>query len=170
MALFEHSALIICVESYFKPKQLFPMTSYPPVNALVFTMAKKISLKELANNLIKGILPTAVSRNSFIVNDIPDEAILDADENVVAHILGSLLNNTVSSSHDGCIRISAAQEDSYTTITVNDNNNDYSRFISGKMAKVKPAITKMGGDLNFEFNQRNSITILVSFSKKSLAA
>lgn len=141
-----------------------------PSNPTVIIMTKKISLKALANDLIKGVLPTAIARNSFIINDIPDQAILDVDENVVAHILGSLLNNTVSSSHDGCIRISATQEDSYTTVTVNDNNNDYSRFISGKMAKVKPAITKIGGDLNFEFNQRNSITILVSFSKKSIAA
>jgi hypothetical protein len=140
------------------------------VNAPIFTMTNKISLKELANDLIKGILPTAIARNSFIINDIPDEAMVSGDENVMAHILGSLLNNTVSSSHDGCIRISAKEEDEYTTIAVTDNNNDYSRFISGKMAKVKPAINKMGGDLNFEFNQRNSITILVSFSKKSIAA
>jgi hypothetical protein len=142
----------------------------PSFNAPVYTMSKKIILKDLANDLIKGLLPTAITRNSFIINDIPDGANIDADAEVVAHILGSLLNNTVSSSHDGCIRISAKQEDSYMTISVKDNNNDYSRFISGKMAKVKPAIAKMGGDLSFEFNQRNSITILVSFTKKSIAA
>ncbi len=145
------------------------MTTYPS-NPSVYAMTKAFFLKALASDLIKGVLPTAISRNSFIINDIPDQAILDADENVVAHILGSLLNNTVSSSHDGCIRISAAQEGTYTIVTVNDNNNDYSRFISGKMAKVKPAIAKLGGDLSFEFNQRNSITILISFSKKSIAA
>jgi hypothetical protein len=53
---------------------------------------------------------------------------------------------------------------------VKDNNNDYSRFISGKMAKVKPSVMKIGGDLNFEFNQRNSITILVSFTNNNVAA
>jgi hypothetical protein len=133
-------------------------------------MTNKVALKNLANQLIKGLLPTAISRNSFIINDIPAEASIDADEELVAHILGSLLNNTISSSHNGCIRVSVSNEDGYTTLSVEDNNNDYSRFISGKMAKIKPAVKKIGGDLAFEFNKRNSITILVSFAKNNIAA
>ncbi|SRR5260221_8943176 len=140
------------------------------LNAPVITMANKIALRQLTNQLIKGILPSAISRNSFIVNDIPDETSLYADENLVAHILSNLLNNTVGSSHHGCIRVSATQEDNYITISVKDNNNDYSRFISGKMTKVKPVVNKIGGDLSFEFTQRNSITILVSFTNKNKAA
>jgi len=139
-------------------------------NTPVITMANKIALREITNQLIKGVLQSAVSRNSFIINDIPAETRLNADENLLAHILGNLLNNTVSSSHDGCIRVSAKEEDGYVTISVKDNNNDYSRFISGKMAKVTPAIKKIGGDLSFEFNQRNSITILVSFTNNNMAA
>ena len=133
-------------------------------------MANKVALKDLANQLIKGLLPAAISRNSFIINDIPEDACIVADEELIAHILGSLLNNTISSSHDGCIRVAASEEDGYTTLSVEDNNNDYSRFISGKMAKIKPAVKKIGGDLAFEFNKRNSITILVSFAKNNIAA
>jgi len=133
-------------------------------------MANKVALKDLANQLIKGLLPAAISRNSFIINDIPEDACIVADEELIAHILGSLLNNTISSSHDGCIRVAATEEDGYTTLSVEDNNNDYSRFISGKMAKIKPAVKKIGGDLAFEFNKRNSITILVSFAKNNIAA
>ena len=140
------------------------------LNAPVITMANKIALRQLTNRLIKEILPSAICRNSFIVNDIADETSLFADETQVAHILSNLLNNTVSSSHSGCIRVSAKQEDNHIIISVKDNNNDYSRFISGKMTKVKPAVNKIGGDLNFEFTQRNSITILVSFTNKNKAA
>jgi signal transduction histidine kinase len=140
------------------------------LNAPVITMSNKIALRQLTNQLIKGILPSAISRNSFIVNDIPAETSLYADENLVAHILSNLLNNTVGSSHDGCIRVSAKQEDNHIIISVKDNNNDYSRFISGKMTKVKPAVNKIGGDLSFEFTQRNSITILVSFTNRNIAA
>jgi len=133
-------------------------------------MKSKVALKDLANQLIKGLLPAAIGRNSFIINDIAADAFIVADEELIAHILGSLLNNTISSSHDGCIRVAASQEDGYTTLSVEDNNNDYSRFISGKMAKIKPAVKKIGGDLAFEFNKRNSITILVSFAKNNIAA
>ncbi|MGC4035690.1 MAG: hypothetical protein QM764_06985 [Chitinophagaceae bacterium] len=133
-------------------------------------MTNKILLKQLADNLIKDVLPEAVNRKSLIINDIPQNVYLSADTATVTHILGSLLNNTVNSSHNGCIRVAASQEDGYTVLSVQDNNNDYSRFISGKMEKVKPAVKKAGGDLSFEFNKRNSITILVSFSKASIAA
>ncbi|MEJ0101814.1 MAG: hypothetical protein WDO19_04285 [Bacteroidota bacterium] len=140
------------------------------LKAPIITMANKIALRQLTNQLIKGILPSAISRNSFIINDIPAETNLFADESLVAHILSSLLNNTVGSSHNGCIRVSAKQEDNHIIISVKDNNNDYSRFISGKMTKVKPAVNKIGGDLSFEFTQRNSITILVSFTNTNKAA
>jgi nitrogen fixation/metabolism regulation signal transduction histidine kinase len=133
-------------------------------------MTNKIALREITNQLIKEILPSAISRNSFIINDIPADTKLYADKTVIAHILGNLLSNTVGSSHHGCIRVSAKDEDGHVTISVKDNNNDYSRFISGKMEKVKPSVMKMGGDLNFEFNQRNSITILVSFANNNVAA
>lgn len=133
-------------------------------------MANRVALKGLANQLIKDLLPAAINRNSFIINDIPVDAYLEANEELVAHILGSLLNNTISSSHNGCIRVSVSAEDGCTILSVEDNNNDYSRFISGKMAKIKPVVKKIGGDLAFEFNRRNSITILVSFAKNKIAA
>ncbi len=140
------------------------------LKAPIITMANKIALRQLTNQLIKGILPSAISRNSFIINDIPAETNLFADESLVAQNFSSLLNNTVGSSHNGCIRVSAKQEDNHIIISVKDNNNDYSRFISGKMTKVKPAVNKIGGDLSFEFTQRNSITILVSFTNTNKAA
>lgn len=136
----------------------------------VMATANKVALKDLANQLIKGLLPAAISRNSFIINDVPDNTFIEADEELVAHILGSLLNNTIGSSNNGCIRVAVSQEDGYTVLSVEDNNNDYSRFISGKMGKIKPAVKKIGGDLAFEFNKRNSITILVSFAKNNIAA
>ena len=133
-------------------------------------MTKKVALKELANQLIKGLLPLAITRNSFIINAIPEQASIDADEELITQILVSLLNNTISSSHNGCIRVAVSEEYGYTVLSVEDNNNDYSRFISGKMAKIKPAVKKIGGHLAFEFNRRNSITILISFLKNNIAA
>src|SRR5689334_19480079 len=99
-------------------------------------MKTKTELRPLVNSLVKSALPTAISRQSFIINDIPCNTYLEADENAVALIFSKLLENTISSSHKGCIRISAKQEDDYITISVKDNNSDYSRYISGKMIKV----------------------------------
>lgn len=133
-------------------------------------MAYCVVLKTLVDQLIKDLLPSAISRNSLIINDIPVKASIDADEELITHILCSLLNNTISSSNNSCIRISVSDDCGYTILSVKDNNNDYSRFISGKMGKIKSAVKKIGGGLAFEFNKRNSITILVSFTKNNIAA
>lgn len=133
-------------------------------------MKTKTELRPLVNQLVKSALPAAISRGSFIINDIPGDTYLEAQEDVVSLIFGKLLENTINSSHDGCIRISAIQEDNYITISVKDNNSDYSRYISGKMIKVTPLVKKIGGEINFEFNQRNSIKIVLNFTNREKAA
>lgn len=136
----------------------------------LFEMKKNIRLHELASHIIKSILPSAICRKSLIINDIRENIFLHADEDLVSIVLNSLLANTVSSSLNSCIRVSALQEYGETIVTVSDNNSDYSRYISGKMTKVQPIVKKMGGDLRFEFNKRNSITILLSFMDPGMVA
>jgi hypothetical protein len=128
------------------------------------------ALRQLANSIIKSILPAAVCRKSFIINDIPANIFLNRGEDLTAIVLNNLLINTLSSSMNSCIRVSAIQEYGETVIIVNDNNSDYSRYISGKMAKVLPIVNKMGGDLRFELNKDNNITIRLSFMDESKAA
>jgi len=136
----------------------------------LISMKPQTELRPLVNKLVISALPSAINRGSFIINDIPDETFLDADENVIALIFGKLLENTINSSHLGCIRITARQEDDYITVSVKDNNSDYSRYISGKMVKVAPLVKKIGGEINFEFNQRNNIKIVLNFISRKKAA
>ncbi len=63
-------------------------------------MKTKIELRPLVNQLVKSALPAAINRGSFIINDIPDETYLEAQEDVVSLIFGKLLENTINSSHD----------------------------------------------------------------------
>ena len=122
------------------------------------------------DNLIKAVIPLSLGRNSFVINEIPCEAILEADEDLMALVLSKLIENTILSSRNSCIRISSVTGDDHIMICLKDNNSDYSKYISGKMNKVEPIIKKMGGRIEFEFNRRNSIAILISFVQGKKAA
>jgi hypothetical protein len=130
----------------------------------------KTDLHKIADYIIKLMLPAAVNRGSFIINDIPGESYLEADKDLVAIVLSNLLLNTISSSSDGCIRVSSHQENGETFVTVKDNNSDCSRYISGKMAKVQPIVKKMGGDLRFELTGQKNLTIIMSFGNSKHVA
>ncbi len=80
-------------------------------------MKTKTELRSLVKELVSA-LPSAISRESFIINDIPAETYLEAEADVLGLIFSKLLENTINSSNRGCIRISAIQEDNYITISV----------------------------------------------------
>jgi light-regulated signal transduction histidine kinase (bacteriophytochrome) len=124
-------------------------------------MNGKIALKQVVDRVIKEMMPLSMSRRCGIINDISFETHIEADEEKLSDVLVKLLAGTIKSSHNSCIHISAEKEDEKTFITVKDNNSDYSGYISGKMTKVEPLIQNMGGNVYFEFNERNSITIVL---------
>jgi light-regulated signal transduction histidine kinase (bacteriophytochrome) len=133
-------------------------------------MQNKITLKRLVNNLVKEWLPEAVKRRSFIVSEISENAFIIADEKMVAQVMENLLKNVIRSSRQGCIRISAEQDGRCTLLRVKDNQSDYSGYISGKMTKVEPLVRKIGGTIYYEFNRKNSLTVVLCFYHQLSAA
>ncbi|HVZ56864.1 MAG TPA: hypothetical protein VG870_09430 [Chitinophagaceae bacterium] len=128
------------------------------------------SLDRLVSRLIAAELPQAVRRGSLVVNDVPPGTWLGADETLVETVLAKLLCQTILSSHQGCIRVSAWQEEGFTQIALRDNNSDYSRYISGKMNKVEPLLRRLDAGIEFEFNRRGSIRIVLHFSHRRRVA
>ena len=124
-------------------------------------MNGKISLRQVVDRVIKEMMPLSLSRRCAITNNISFQMYLETDEEKLSDILVKLLAGTIKSSHSSCIHISAEKEDEKTFITVRDNNSDYSGYISGKMTKVESLIQNIGGNVYFEFNKRNSITIVL---------
>ncbi|HEU4575446.1 MAG TPA: hypothetical protein VFS36_10630 [Chitinophagaceae bacterium] len=131
---------------------------------------RKVLLHQLVSRIITEVSEEATRRGCCIVNELARDIYLEADETMVETVLVKLLDNTIHSSCNGCIRITASVEDDTALIKISDNNSDYSRYISGKMNKVQPLIKKMNGDINFEFTARASISIILSFPLKKKAA
>lgn len=124
-------------------------------------MNSLIALKQIIGKVIKETVPLATIRRSTVINDISPDTFVETDEEKLLEVLIKLLSNTIKSSHSSSIHISAEREEEKTFITVRDNNSDYSGYISGKMAKVESLVQNIGGNVYFEFNNRNSITIVL---------
>jgi len=64
-------------------------------------------LQTLASSIIKSLLPAAVRKNSFIINDIPNSFVIDADEQIIASLLTGFVEEGITNSYNNCIRIGA---------------------------------------------------------------
>jgi signal transduction histidine kinase len=82
----------------------------------------KISIHQLVSRLIASLQPSAVKRNNILLNDIPGELLVNADENTLAYVLSNLVNSAVSTTENSCIHIEAVLTDDHTMIRVKDQD------------------------------------------------
>ena len=60
------------------------------------TTISTVSLHQLVDRLMVSFIPLAVAKKSFIINDIDTEFAIEADEQVLAFVVGNLLNNMIN--------------------------------------------------------------------------
>ncbi|HTI09187.1 MAG TPA: hypothetical protein VL832_11550 [Puia sp.] len=79
-----------------------------------------ISVHQLVSRLITSLQPSAVSRNNILLNDIPKEFSVPADENTLAYVLSNLMTSAVANTENKCIHIEAVLTEDHTVICVRD--------------------------------------------------
>jgi signal transduction histidine kinase len=79
-----------------------------------------ISVHQLVSQLITSLQPLAVRRNNILLNDIPRELAVSADQHTLAYVLSELVNSAVNSTENQCIHIEAVLTDDHTVIRVKD--------------------------------------------------
>ncbi len=82
----------------------------------------KISVHQIVSQLITSLQPFAVKRNNILLNDIPKELSVSADQHTLAYVLSQLVNSAVNSTENQCIHIEAVLTDDHTMIRVKDLN------------------------------------------------
>ena len=118
-----------------------------------------ISLHQLVDQLMNSFIPLAVHKKSFIINDVDDSFQLQANEEILAYIVGNLLNNAISSSQSVCIRIEAVKEPTGIQIRVRNNAAHFYSTVSHGFSDVVAAARSMGGNINI-YNQRHEGTVI----------
>jgi K+-sensing histidine kinase KdpD len=110
-------------------------------------MKNQFALKQLVGHVAESILPTAVSRHSFFVNDISPDLQVSADPELLASVLSNLLQTAVAQTESDCIRISAYEQQEQVFLQVNENGRCYNTDIFKKMEQLMPMAAVLGGSV-----------------------
>ena len=129
-----------------------------------------IDLNNLVNKLTSSILPMAVDKKSFFINDIRGKMMVCADEDILASVLSILLNTAVSETENNCIRISTKMFGNIVLLYICDNCNKGNNGIANNLFKVETMAEKLGGCLTITNNRIKGNTIAFSFYNNQLAA
>jgi signal transduction histidine kinase len=123
------------------------------------TTSTAVSLYALVNRLMNSFIPLAVTQKSFIINDVETNFQLYANEQVLAFVVGNLLNNAINTSQNACIRIEAVRKAEGIQIRVKNNGANFYSTVSHGFSQVVAAARSLGGNINI-YNQRHEGTVI----------
>ena len=132
-------------------------------------MIDKIELKPCLEEIILQLLPLAEARKCQLRNNLAQHISVMTNREAFLFVMKRLLTLIIHSSHNSTICISNSREGDKLSIIIQDDNNDYSGFISGKMEKHQLILKKAGCYLSFEFNEKKSITVILHFNDKKIS-
>lgn len=138
------------------------MIFFDPANS----MKEIIKLKKYVDTVISSLVPFAAEHNCRLANELSPDASLVTDKEAFLFIMRRLLQLVIHSSHNSTISITDLIKGDRFLILIDDDNNDYKGFISGKMEKHQSIIRRAGCCLSFEFRDRRSITVILQFANK----
>lgn len=130
--------------------------------------ARPVPLHYLIDQLLTGLLPLVTGKNSFIINDVDRSFCIQADEDVLAFILGHLLSGAVNSTENGYIRVAAILTDDSVQIQLR-NNGAYLSNTANSFAQVIKAARKMGGDISISHLPHEGSAIIFSIATQKIA-
>ena len=110
----------------------------------------KLSLNELVSGLVQSLLPLAIRRHSLVLNEIPRDLRVTADENMLAYVLWNLVNGAIQSTHNECLHIQAVTEGDRLMILIKDVSVYFHHTISRDYRQVQHAAEKLGGGIYIE--------------------
>jgi len=123
----------------------------------------KRTLQELVDRLVTGELSAVLQKESFIVNEVPGELVIAADEKMLAGVLKGLLHIVVSNAKNSCIRVAAKVYGDIVLVHVRDTRRSDNRTIMQRMEEIQTLAGKVGGCVTVCNQQEEAITLAFSF-------
>ena len=123
------------------------------------TVTEPVPLHRLVDQLMVGLLPLVTGKKSFIINDVDQTFQLQADENLLAYVLGNLLSGAINGTENVCIRVEAVCNKEGVQIRVRNNGTYFYSTVSNGFSHVVQAARQLGGSISI-YNQHNEGTTL----------
>jgi PAS domain S-box-containing protein len=106
---------------------------------------KSIILDQLVNDEFEVIKNNASQKSITILNSIPRNLIVSADENMLSNIIRNLVSNAIKfTPREGFVKVSAEVSDGYIHISVTDNGIGIKPEAIGKLFKIETSFTTRG--------------------------
>ncbi|MFT3933291.1 MAG: sensor histidine kinase [Chitinophagaceae bacterium] len=139
------------------------LSAVTPLPSLSFSTP----LHALVKKLQASLLPLANSKKSFIINDVPKNVVLPAEENTLAYIIGNLLSNAIYRTSSCCIRVETEFIAGQYLIRIKNNGAfAYSSYMNSLVHFVDVA-RKSGGNIGLETEENNGVTVVFSLSNRA---
>jgi hypothetical protein len=130
----------------------------------------QVALHLMINQLSVSSLPSAMRRQSVVVNDIPSALYVNTDAHKLAAVLGSLLNTVIGHSSNSYIRISAKTYGNVALLHIKDNCRLNSPAFACSLVKIQELAERIGGSVGVTSYRNGITTIAFSFINHPIAA
>lgn len=130
----------------------------------------RISLHRFVDELTAGLLPMAVSRRSFIINEVDRQLELGVDENMLAYVLWNLINRVVRDTQNECIHVGSVSAGDRTMICVRNTGSCSYRNTSHGFRQVQYVAEKLGGSISIDYTEPYSTTVALTLQNAMSAA
>ena len=123
-------------------------------------LSQPVPLHRLIDQLMVGLLPLVTDKKSFVINDVDQTFYLQADENLLAYVLGNLLSGAINGTENVCIRVEAVCNNNGVQVRVRNNGSYFYSTVSNGFSHVVQAARQLGGNISI-YNQHNEGTTLI---------
>lgn len=122
----------------------------------------KCSLKNLINQLLYDFKPTALKQQTAILNKVSDIRV-NADEQLLATVIGSLFCSMLTSNKCGSIRFTSKSYNDIVFIHIMDVNRVNHRPLLTQLERLQPLARKLGGCITRNWQRNDSTMVTFSF-------
>jgi hypothetical protein len=129
----------------------------------------QVSIHQLVNKLQANLLPYAVKKRSFIINDVEEDLCVAADENVLSFIVGGLLSNTIFGRPGSCIRIEAVTNEQGVQLKIRSNGSFAYSSTMYSLGNIMDAARQVGGNIGLISESNSGMAIVFSMTNNKAA-
>lgn len=122
-----------------------------------------LSLQQLVNRLVSSSKEMALLNKVVVVNEVPGDLIITADENKVVPVIDELLTTVVSNGKNSSVYISADRYRDIVILHIQDRNNNNGYALEFSIMSVEPQAAEAGGSITMDGKQKKVATISFSF-------
>jgi hypothetical protein len=122
-----------------------------------------LSLQQLVNRLVSSSKEMALLNKVVVVNEVPGDLIITADENKVVPVIDELLTAVVANGKNSSVYVSADRYRDIIILNIQDRNNNNGYALDFSIMSMEPQATEAGGSITIEGKQKKVATISFSF-------